>query len=230
MAMPVQAEVIPVSAGSEKLWKRFRTARLRALHEYPYAFSSTYENESRFEDEVWVKRLQNPDAKQVAAIRSSASSQATAKPITDTEKLAENEWIGMIVPVGPRLLPPDGSESMTPWKPFTDPNRASPTASALAGQEAAYIANSMFVLPEACGQGLATRLIEVSVDLLIHEATSLKAKKVNIGLWVQEGNKGAMKCYEKCGFKFLPHDSSMHEFESKGKVVGMNMVIELPYQ
>lgn len=91
MAMHVQAEVVLVPPGSipltalEKLRERFRTARLRALQEYPYTFSSAHEKESLFEDGAWVKRLQNPDAKNFVAICPSASS------ISDADKLAENE-------------------------------------------------------------------------------------------------------------------------------------------
>lgn len=135
--------------------------------------------------------------------------------------------MGMIVSLGPRVLCPDGSESMTPWKPFAGPKDASPGASTLEDQEIVYLATSMFVLPEARGQGLAAELIEASIDLLVREAVFFKARRVNVRLLVQVENKSAIKCHEKCGFKFLPDDSSTEAFTVKEKVVGMNRIIEL---
>src|SRR5262245_44366178 len=53
----------------QELCHRFKALRLRALHEDPDAFTSTYADEAQFSDEIWATRLQNPFAKTFVAVR-----------------------------------------------------------------------------------------------------------------------------------------------------------------
>ncbi|KAL1954245.1 hypothetical protein VTO42DRAFT_1478 [Malbranchea cinnamomea] len=237
--MSAEAEVVLVPQGSvsqptlEKLCKRFRAARLRALREYPSAFSSTYETESLFEDEVWLKRLQNPDSKTFVAICPFPSldiDESTGNN-DDTElKLIENEWIGMIVVLGPKVLAAESLGSVACWKAFTAPRQSSPTASEVENKEVGDFAVSMFVLPEMRGQGLGGKLIEASLNLVRREAASFKASRANVSLCVEAENHAAIKCYERCGFEFLPDDPTLEEFTTihGAKVVGMCRTLELP--
>ena len=59
----------PMSASD---WSRYRDVRLRALHDSPDAFGSTYERSSRLTDADWIARLQAAQSDQtlpMAAIK-----------------------------------------------------------------------------------------------------------------------------------------------------------------
>ena len=214
----------------QKLGERYRTARLRALREDPDAFSSTYEREVQFEPEEWVKRLQNPEAKTFVAIRLPAADTETGEPlsVSHAEKLAENEWLGMIVLIGPRTLSP--ADCLTPWKPFTTSQKdGNATTSTFADQEITYFAVSMFVFREMRRQGLGRKLIEISLDTARQDAASLKATKLTIGLVLAAENTAAMDLYRKCGFVLLPPDPNLANLAKSTDegISGMGRTLEL---
>lgn len=217
----------------EKLCTRFRTARLRALRDDPNAFFSSYEKEIQFEPREWVNRLQSPEARMFVAICPAASETETETETSeslseDAEKLAENEWLGMIVLIGPRALSP--ADSLTPWKPFTTGQKDDPasTTRTFADQDITYFAASMFVLHEMRRRGLGRKLIEMSIDSVRHEAASLRVTKSTIGLALEAENKAAMELYQKCGFELLPHDPSLKELTARGQeTAGMARVLHL---
>ncbi|KAK2739542.1 hypothetical protein FQN55_009418 [Onygenales sp. PD_40] len=217
----------PSSEILQGLCDRFKTARLRALREDPSAFSSKYETESQFENAFWAKRLQNPLAKTFVAVRTEAD-RPTQTEDNDLELLARNEWLGMVVLLGPRALAADGTESNAPWRPFlppADPNQPPDTAS-IAGSEAAYLAVSMFVLAEARKQGLGRRIIEKSVEAVQREAKSLGASRLSVCLLVEPDNGTAQRLYERCGFVFLPADPVLKKTMNTEEK-GMRKVVSL---
>lgn len=232
----------PTSATS-KLCERYRTARLRALHEYPDAFSSTYEDEEKFEEQDWLKRLMNRDARTFAAVVSSGASTSTSichgasgessleveSEMDVMKTLTENEWTGMIVLLGPRVLAADGSQSTAPWTAFVPytPDLPPLALDETEGKVLAFLAVSMFVLPETRGRGIGPRLVAAALDHACHEAVVLRARRVNVALWVEEGNKGAMKCYEKCGFEYLHGGTSLEGFGAMSRNVAMAKVIDM---
>ncbi|KAK2806478.1 hypothetical protein FQN50_005761 [Emmonsiellopsis sp. PD_5] len=213
----------------QALCERFKTARLRALREDPSAFSSKYETESQFENAFWAKRLQNPLAKTFAAVRTTTEVDCPAQTEdNDLELLARNEWLGMVVLLGPRALAADGTESNAPWRPFlppADPNQP-PDTESIAGSEAAYLAVSMFVLAEARKQGLGGRIIEKSVEVVRQEAKSLGASRLSVCLLVEPDNGTAQRLYERCGFVFLPADPVLKETVNTEEK-GMRKVVSL---
>ncbi|PGH07968.1 hypothetical protein GX51_01408 [Blastomyces parvus] len=226
--MASQAKVICVpqpllSSSLGALCQRFKTARLRALQEDPKAFSSTYDKESKFDDATWAERLQNPQAKTFVALRAETTNGAE---ISEIEQLSATEWLGMIVILGPRALAADGSESETPWKPFLAASNINepPDPATLVDAEAAYLAFSMFVLAEARRQGLGRKLVEAGVEAVRAEAMSMRAARANIGLWAEAQNEAALRLYEGCGFRFLPHDTVMDVLENPQ--VAMRKLVE----
>lgn len=52
---------------------------------------------------------------------------------------------------------------------------------------------------------------------------------MNVALWVEEGNKSAMRCYEKCGFlsRYLHGGSSLAGFGAMSKNVAMAKVVDI---
>ncbi|OJD13500.1 hypothetical protein AJ78_06047 [Emergomyces pasteurianus Ep9510] len=230
--MPLETKVICVpqnlpSSSMGLLCQRYKTARLRALKEDPQAFFSTYDRESKFDDETWTARLQNPLAKTFAAIRTEETGGAD---VSDIDQLTRNEWLGMIVLFGPRALPTDGSESNTPWKPFLPPANFNepPDPSSIAGSEAAYVALSMSVLVEARRQGVGRKLIGASTEAARVEAISMRASRANIGLWVEAENVPAQRLYHGCGYSVLPADPALEAGHGPGiSQVTMGKLVEL---
>ncbi|KAI1972570.1 hypothetical protein LOZ55_005740 [Ophidiomyces ophidiicola] len=223
----------------QKLCVHYRKARLRALQTDPSAFSSTYEREVQFQDNDWIKRLLNPLAQSfVALVKSDNLSPAGNSIWDESDKssksgvdhdhlklLSENEWAGMIVLMGPKVLAVDGSESGNPLNAFHSMGAAeAPDAVSFAGRELAYIAASMFVLPEARRQGIGRRLIAESWQAVKKDAMALSALKLNICLLVAGENEPAIQLYRTCGFDIIPGNLGL---ENKSTTLAMVKMTEL---
>lgn len=48
---------ITITSLSPEEWRKYKEIRLQALQKEPIAFSSSYEEESKMEDKVWIERL-----------------------------------------------------------------------------------------------------------------------------------------------------------------------------
>lgn len=227
------------------LCQRFRKARLSALQADPAAFSSSYERESQFDDEAWTQRLQNPVAKSFVAlaINSNVSLEkskdyqannnenvAESDHIDNVlELLCDNDWVGMIILLGPKALAADSSESPAPWKIFLAMgSSATLDTSSLIGREAAYFATSMFVLPEARKKGIGRRLIAASFEAARNEAAAIGASEVNVCLIAEANNTPAIQLYRSCGFGLLPRHPELDTLgQNKQPAVAMAKKIEL---
>ncbi|PGH05389.1 hypothetical protein AJ80_08357 [Polytolypa hystricis UAMH7299] len=224
------------------LCQRFKTARLRALQEDPSAFSSAYETEALFADEIWAKRLLNPASKTFVAVWCCEREEEDVESgdQSDIDVLVENEWLGMVVLLGPRTTaatPPPAAVSTTspsgpkprfPWSVFLPPNDpfSLTDPSRLHGSEAAYLAVSMFVLREVRRQQLGRKLIEASVEAVRDEVKALSATRGNIGLGVIRENVAARRLYERLGFEYLPVDD-MPKAEGEAVEMGMARIVEM---
>ncbi|WEW55784.1 hypothetical protein PRK78_001217 [Emydomyces testavorans] len=242
-----QGPSIP-STALRQLCQRFRTARLSALQADPSAFSSSYEKECQFDDKTWAQRLQNPLAKTFVALAKSRNvpraqnsdkyheddNNSSSDGDDDLTQLANNEWVGMIVLLGPKALAADGSDSSTPWEAFRSMGPCSKgpcsnaDASSFVGGEIAYFAASMFVLRDARRQGIGRRLITESTEAVSKEAVALGALRVNVCLLVEADNNAAISLYRNCGFEVLPGELDLEAFEEKQQeLVAMGKITEL---
>ena len=74
---------------------------------------------------------------------------------------------------------------------------------------------SMWVTPEARGQGVGRQLVSAVIDWALRRGAAI------VGLWVTETNLPARRLYESCGFVYsgerqpLPSDPSLSEVEMR---------------
>lgn len=252
MSFDTTTTVIQVPAGINfdpatlgVLCRRFRKARLSALQADPAAFSSTYEQESQFDDTAWAQRLQSPMAKTFVALaiisgrpfKELRRDQENSTEGKDdggyvdnaVEHLCGSDWLGMIVLLGPVALAADGSESTAPWKGFLEMG-SSPRedASSFLNREAAYFAVSMFVLPEARRQGIGRKLIAKSCETTRSETAALGASAVSVSLIAEADNTPALQLYRSCGFELLPRHPELETLgQNQQRVVAMAKIMEL---
>ncbi|KAK2880081.1 hypothetical protein FQN49_000595 [Arthroderma sp. PD_2] len=216
-----EVEIIQVPQGPvtpsnlAALCNRFRTSRLKALYTYPEAFSSTHADESAFPDEKWAERLQNPMARTYAAVCVENGDTAD-----DVEKLTNNEWMGMVVLLGPKVFVPD-STTRYPWEPITAGGMQKEAEGALRDAEAAYFAVSMFVLPGATKRGIGQKLIATMMKGAREDARAELAWKLHVSLLVESDNETAGRLYERCGFRHVETESPVKGLGASIALKGM---------
>ncbi|EGD91768.1 hypothetical protein H112_00880 [Trichophyton rubrum D6] len=201
--MAIRMEILQVPKGPvapsdlAALCSRYRTARLRALKTYPEAFSSKYERESAFTDEQWAQRLQNPMSRTFVAVCVDHDTEAPAS-VAEVEKLKSNEWMGMVVLLGPKVV---GSSMKYVWDPFLSMAWMQPDDEGdFKDAEAATFAVSMFVLPEAARRGVGKMLISRMMDYAKEDGERKSIGKLYVSLIVERDNDAAIRLYERCGF------------------------------
>lgn len=207
-----------------KLCQQFKKSRLRALRENPEAFSSKFEAEVLFDDQIWADRLQNPLSKTFVAIRMNTpeviSETGNDVPARDLDFLISNDWLGMIVLLGPNIL--QSGVSAKGWRLFTSPNNNNnnisrlPDPALFRNSEVVYLAVSMFVLQEARRRGLGLELLRKSIQVVRKEALYSSAAKLNVSLFVEGNNIAAQELYKKAGFGHVLEEVSC---ELEGQVV-----------
>ena len=171
-------EIIQIPKDDESIRRyvdQVKAFRLHSLQTSPEAFFSTYARESAFTDDVWYKRLSNPEAITFIAVQSDriVSSIALIGPL----------------PYGPGELSPLGN----PWVSMDgDAAVKIPTTSH-------WRINGMFTLPEARGQGTAKALIEAAQKFGAAQAEG-SGKDPVLSIAVDEDNVTAKSLYERCGF------------------------------
>ncbi|EGD99828.1 hypothetical protein TESG_07166 [Trichophyton tonsurans CBS 112818] len=185
---------------------RYRTARLRALKTYPEAFSSKYERESTFTDEQWAQRLQNPMSTTFVAVCVDNDAEAPTS-VEDVEKLKSNEWMGMVVLLGPKVV---GSSMKYVWDPFLSTAWMQPDDEGdFKDAEAATFAVSMFVLPEAARRGVGKMLLSRITDYAKEVGKRKSMGKLHVSLIVERDNDAAIRLYERCGFAHVDAGSDL---------------------
>lgn len=176
--MAPESFLIPRNDESARTWQeRYKDFRLLSLKTAPEAFLSTYDREAAFEDEVWFKRLTNPEAFTFVAV--------------DSRRI-----IGSLTMIGPLpYIPEDHSPLQNPWNPpltgKTTPAKELTTSH--------WRINAMFVLPEARRQGTAKDIIEKAIAYA-RELAVLSGKEFVASIAVDDDNLPAKYLYEKCGF------------------------------
>ncbi|KAF3480206.1 GNAT family acetyltransferase [Arthroderma uncinatum] len=179
-----------------EICNRYRTARLRALQTYPEAFSSKYDRERAFTDLEWAQRLENPMSRTFVAV--SVENENAADD--DVEKLKNNDWMGMVVLLGPKVYETD-AKTKYPWDPFLSMAWMQPEAAgALKDAESTSFAVSMFVLPEATKRGIGQKLISAMIEYARENARRESVRRLHVSLIVEHDNVAAIRLYERCGF------------------------------
>lgn len=185
--MAVAVATLPKRYLEKSVWDhlvdRQKQFRLFSLNSAPEAFSSTYERELQFAWDVWESRLTNPQATTFVAIPS------TDPDHLDVRQVLHHEWLGQLVLV---RMPQEDREGLSanaaPW-------------TALQDELPHYHFSGMFIMPAACGQGVAQKLIEHAIA----SSTTTDAR-YTVVVWAK--NKSARRAFEKCGFEVVREEMS----------------------
>lgn len=190
-----------------ELCGRYRTVRLRALKIYPEAFSSKYERESDFTEKQWAQRLLNPTSRTFVAVCVDHET-ATPAGADDVEKLKSNEWVGMVVLLGPKVV--DSSMKYV-WDPFLSTAWLQPDdEGAFEGAEATTFAVSIFVLPEVTRRGVGKMLLSAMMECAKQDSKKMSVSKLHVGLIVERDNEAAIRLYERSGFAHVDAGSDLN--------------------
>lgn len=225
---------------------RYKQLRLHGLKVDPQSFSSTYEDESKFGDEVWLSRIQNAVGKTFAAVTDSntQSEASTAEALVETgdannalQRLLRKEWVGIVTLLGPGVFsrPNEGVATglNQPYEVFIQYNKYQIPMSTselgdLSGAHLVYLVVGMFVSPSGRRRGHGQRLMEAAIAATTEEVRALGGSKVSITLQVESGSLGAQRLYERVGFKVVDEAVVIENRQgAKSNVVCLELEVDL---
>ena len=170
------------------LVEHYRRFRLFSLSSAADAFASTYEQEVKYPTSTWVQRLQNENAVQYVATRSSSTE-------TDISILKQAAWIGMIV-----LIRKQGATMKTEYDSSSklshekDNDRSHP-------EVMSYHINGLFTDPSVRGKGLGGQLLQKCFEFVVAEVREQGLGQAKVATLVDTWNDKAKRLYEEKGFK-----------------------------
>lgn len=230
----------------QEVVNRYKQLRLHGLKVDPQSFSSTYEDESKFEDGVWLSRIQNPVGKTFAAVTDSnpQSEASTTETLVKTDgandalqRLLRKEWAGIVTLLGPGVFsrPNEGVATglNQPYEVFIQNNKyqipmTTSELGDLSGAHLVYLVAGMFVSPSGRRRGHGQRLMEAAIAATTKEVRALGGSKVSITLQVESGNLGAQRLYERVGFKVVDEAVGIKNRQgAKLNVVCLELEIDL---
>jgi len=184
-----------------------RYFRLHSLQATPDAFASTYEIEVEFAPEIWLQRVQNPDALHLVA---TVPEYRENTILHKDETLNTAAWLGMIV-----LLTKYGVKrqpaSASPWtyNQSQTSNTAGPSKDGVRDVEpdVYYQLNGMFVHPVVRRCGLGRLLIQRALGWVKAATRERKIPSRRVDVLVDTWNTAAVSLYQSCGFEPVGEDT-----------------------
>ncbi|WAO91844.1 N-acetyltransferase domain-containing protein [Fusarium falciforme] len=161
----------------EESARLYRDLRLKALQTSPESFSSTYEIESAFTEDDWIKRLLEGDRENFVCAATSREADSTSSV----------EWVGQLTIRGP-----------VSRNDYVLPEASGQTAPGLDEDEERWQMLSLFNLPEHRGKGLGQKLCQ---EALRHLQKTRKSPNILVRLMVKPQNTVTVHLYEKLGFE-----------------------------
>jgi ribosomal protein S18 acetylase RimI-like enzyme len=152
---------------------KYRNLRLNALKTSPDSFSSTYNTEFAFGDEVWEQRLCEKGKQTFICAASNITS-------------GDAEWVGQVTLRGP-LNRSDYELPRESGQPSADPNVTE-----------LWQMLSLFNLPEHRGRGLGKKLCQ---EALLYLEKERPATGILVRLMVKPQNTVAVRLYQGLGFE-----------------------------
>lgn len=190
---------------------QYRNLRLKALKTSPESFSSTYDIESSFGDEVWEQRLCEKGKETFICAASHATS-------------GDTEWVAQVTLRGP-LKRSEYDLPTESGQPSADPDVDTEFWQML----------SLFNLPEHRGRGLGKKLCQ---EALLYLEKERPASSLLVRLMVKPQNTATVHLYQSLGFedvgsctlaealvangdvKLLPDDySTRSEYTTRGGLI-----------
>jgi len=201
-----------------QLRDKFKKLRLKSLQQDPEAFSSTYAEEVKFSNDIWEKRMTNPLAVHLVAVRWRPKAESDIPP-EDISVLLSGDWLGLLVLIGPK----DGTVSFHASRsPGESLSSKSTLSSAIDGEHTSTTVcelNGVFVVPEARGLGLGRKLVDAATQFGIFSAKSQGFKTIRMQVRVDTNNRPARMLYRSGGYV----DGKVETYTSKGKEHGLKI-------
>jgi ribosomal protein S18 acetylase RimI-like enzyme len=145
-----------------------------ALRQSPTAFSSTWEAESRFTDDVWVSRLCDMEKETFVCV--SEGEQTSA-------------WVAQVTLRGPLSA-----------EAFALPSESGQSSGADDGSEEKWQMLSLYSLPSHSGRGLAAKLCKEAFQFLVCRQ-GMEAPSVLVRIMVKPENVATIRLYNRIGFE-----------------------------
>lgn len=240
---------IPVSTDLQAIVEIYRDLRLHSLKVDPEAFTSVYEDEVQFPYETWQSRVKNPIAKTLVAVDSETDQRVQIEHETHAEKISsdsaiqrllQQEWLGIVTIIGPVRFPEQSDDTTTiSAKPhlhtafikdrqYQIPDPSTIENDDLSHAHAVFLIVGLFILPQARRKGLASRLVEASINYIRGEARRKKAPKASISIQVAPENFAAQGLYKRVGFQVSEKAIVMNSRRGgEENVMGLEMEVNL---
>ncbi|MCJ1281646.1 hypothetical protein MMC26_000967 [Xylographa opegraphella] len=185
-----------------------RSVRLDALQLALDAYASTYEKEVEFPKDLWLQRLQNPQARHLVAVLKQKDDGKAGNQVYGTEPLGK--WIGLIV-VMEKPSPVRANASTSPWtynaSQKTTTKAMEEMESTQVPTDVVYQLNGLFVHPSVRGGGLGRALIQESYTYVRTSIIRQGLLSARVDVLVDSWNTSARNLYLSCGFEFVSQDS-----------------------
>ena len=180
--------------------------RLYSLQSTPDAFASTYEKELDFAPDIWVKRVQNPDAVHLVATLAEGLENTTFQK---EETVNTTGWLGILVVImkrGTKGQPATAS----PWsynKSQLSTMSGHPEVGEVMEDAEYYQLNGMFVHPAVRRCGLGHLLIREALAYVKIKTAERKLPWSRVDVLVDSWNIAAKGLYQRCGFEVVGEDT-----------------------
>ena len=151
---------------------QYKTLRLEALNQSPEAFSSTWDSESLYTDDIWISRLTDPEKVAFACV------------YTDGQT---SRWVGQVTMRGPLsaeefALPPESGQT-TPESDEKDEK---------------WQMLSLYISIDHRGKGLSAKLCQAAFGFLSDRVK--RGPTLTVRLMLKPENSAALRLYERLGF------------------------------
>lgn len=153
---------------------KYKALRLEALRQSPTSFASTLATESKFSDDIWVSRLQDPETETFVCV-------ATAED-------GRSDWVGQVTLRGP-----------VPAEKFLPPKNSGQPDPASDEEAEKWQMLSLFTLPSHRGLKLGSRLCKKAFEFLQHR-DGTGTPKIVVRIMVKPENVATLRLYDGLGF------------------------------
>lgn len=196
----IEFVTVPKSCNNGSLWdsliQKSKSFRLESLRESPEAFASTYEAEVLFEENIWIGRLENPQATTIVALDRNSDN----KDHDDTavvQRLVLDEWLATTVLTDMGELSKSTLDATKPPSAVAASTKSEPHPSA---DTLLFKLNGVYVTPAHRDRGVGQAMIRQS---LVEGRDIARSKGYGHALFrvrADADNSAARATYEKAGF------------------------------